>query len=307
MEEGIPMFNRYFAKKKLSAFFALIALALLFTACGGGNSTSATVSSSLSGSSTPTSTPTGGTSATATLQHQPVGTATLTWDQTTHMLTIQSKVTGLAPNSVHPVHINQGSCSDINATNSARTLYTLNMTADAYGIASATSKFVVAEGIPAKNWYFTIYNGPGLSTASQAEAIACGDVINSNTSLRSSQTVQVSLESTQSANQDVSGTATLSLSGHTLTVKLTLSGMQPYSQHMVHIHAGSCVHQGAVVYSLTPVKADAEGKSTTTTIIQNVTTIPPSGWYINLHNGTDLSTQTGFDPIACGDVMLNKA
>jgi hypothetical protein len=35
-------------------------------------------------------------------------------------------------------------------------------------------------------------------------------------------------------------------------------------------------------------------------------TIPARGWYINLHNSTDLSTQTGFDPIACGDVVLNK-
>lgn len=297
------MFSRYFTKKKLSAFFVLIVLALLFAACGSGNNTSATVSNSLPSSPTPV----GGTSAIATLTHQPLGTATLTWDHATHLLTTQLKVTGLAPNSIHPVHIKQGSCSDINTSSSTRTLYSLNMTADAYGAANATSKFMVADGIPAKNWYFTIYNGPGLSVANQAEVIACGNIVNPDTSLRSSQTVQVPLQASRSANQKASGTATLSLSGHTLTVKLVLAGMEPNSQHMVHIHAGSCARQGAVVYSLTPVKADAAGKAKVTTVIQNVTTIPPSGWYINLHNSTDLSTQTGFDPIACGDVTLNQA
>ncbi|MGH2481590.1 MAG: hypothetical protein ACRDHW_18205 [Ktedonobacteraceae bacterium] len=43
-----------------------------------------------------------------------------------------------------------------------------------------------------------------------------------------------------------------------------------------------------------------------TTTIQNVTGIPSTGWYVNVHRGTDLSTQTGFDPIACGDVTLSR-
>jgi hypothetical protein len=41
---------------------------------------------------------------------------------------------------------------------------------------------------------------------------------------------------------------------------------------------------------------------TETTVIQGVPSIPEHGWYINVHRTTDLSTQTGFDPITCGNV-----
>lgn len=33
-----------------------------------------------------------------------------------------------------------------------------------------------------------------------------------------------------------------------------------------------------------------------------VSSIPTSGWYVNVHRGTMLATQTGFDPISCGNV-----
>jgi hypothetical protein len=174
-------------------------------------------------------------------------------------------------------------------------------------VASATSKVSVSTGIPASGWYIEAHNGPGLASVDQEESIACGNVVNHDTSLKTSQTAQVVLQPTDSTNQNVVGSAYLTLSGHTLKVELMLGGMAAKSEHMAHIHAGSCTSQGSVVYPLTPVKADAAGKATVTTIIQNVMTIPAQGWYINLHNSTDLSTQSGFDPIACGDVVLNKA
>jgi len=70
------------------------------------------------------------------------------------------------------------------------------------------------------------------------------------------------------------------------------------------IHAGSCESQGAVVYPLKTVVSDALGKANVTTTIANVSSIPSSGWYVNVHHSTDISTQTGFDPIACGNVMV---
>jgi hypothetical protein len=54
------------------------------------------------------------------------------------------------------------------------------------------------------------------------------------------------------------------------------------------------------------VKANAQGKATITTAVQNVLVIPVHGWYINIHRSKDLSTQTGFDPVACGDVVLSR-
>ena len=102
----------------------------------------------------------------------------------------------------------------------------------------------------------------------------------------------------------MTGMAQLSLSGTTLTVKLTLSGLEPNSAHAAHIHTGSCESQGAVVYPLMPVMADASGNATVMTTINNVSSIPGSGWYVNVHHSTALSTQTGFDPIACGNVTV---
>ena len=99
-------------------------------------------------------------------------------------------------------------------------------------------------------------------------------------------------------------TAHLTLSGSTLTVTLTLTGLQPGSSHAAHIHAGSCQSQGAVVHPLNNVIADRSGNYHGTTTIQKVSSLPGSGWYVNVHSSTDLSTQTGFNPIACGNVMF---
>jgi len=110
---------------------------------------------------------------------------------------------------------------------------------------------------------------------------------------------------TQLANESVTGTAQLSIASGKLTVKITMSGLAPNSTHIPHIHKGSCEAQGDVLYSLAPVAADASGKGTSTTVVPNVSSIPAKGWYVNVHlasTKSDLDTQTGFDPIACGNV-----
>lgn len=312
--KGISMLNRHFTERKMYVFAVLAVLALLLLA-GCGNSTSASPASSSSSTTssqnvsvntvvTVTTTPSSGDSAQATLKHMPTGTANLSWDHTTKMLTVQVMLTGLAPNSTHPNHIHEGSCA-----NQGKVLYPLsNLVADAHGVANATSKIALPNGIPAKGIYLNVHNGPGLAPADQFLPIVCSDITNHDTSLRSSQVVQLALQSApnSSQNEDASGVVHLSISGHTLKVQLEISGLEPHSQHAAHIHAGSCASQGAVLYPLEVVKADAAGKATVTTTIQNVTAIPSTGWYVNVHRSTDLSTQTGFDPTSCGDVTLNR-
>jgi hypothetical protein len=209
---------------------------------------------------------------------------------------------GLAPNSTHPSHIHTGSCS-----NQGNVIYPLqNIAVDAHGVGMATTMVSVPNGIPASGWYVNVHNGPGLSPSDQFLPIVCGDVSNSNTSTTAPQSVHLTLSAAPgaSAGETVSGTAQLSLTGTTLTVTLTLSGLEPNSAHAAHIHAGSCESQGAVVYPLTSVVADASGNATVMTTINNVSSIPSSGWYVNVHHSTALSTQTGFDPIACGNVTV---
>lgn len=286
------MFTRYVVQRRINAYVVLVVVvALLVVGCGSSTSTPP--------SSTPTST---GTTASATLKHVPNGTAGLSWDPSTHMLTVKISLVGLAPSSTHPSHIHAGSCS-----NQGNVLYPLqNIVADAHGVATATTTVSVPNGIPATGWYVTVHNGPGLSPSDQFLPIVCGDVSNSNTSTSAKQSVNVTLSAAPgaSAGETVSGMAQLTLSGRTLTAKLTISGLEPNSAHAAHIHSGRCESQGPVVYPLTTVMAGASGNATVMTTINNVSTIPGSGWYVNVHHSTDLSTQTGFDPIACGNVVI---
>ncbi|GAC1405574.1 MAG: hypothetical protein NVS4B12_15850 [Ktedonobacteraceae bacterium] len=237
----------------------------------------------------------------AHLRHTPFGTATLKWDPESENLTVKISLVGLAGNSTHPAHIHLGDCDDNGAI-----LYPLNdVVANAAGDATVSTVIHDVEGgIPASGWYINVHNGPTLATHAEAIAIACGNVHNSNTSLNDEQTVKTSLGATPDPNQAVTGSTTLTLNDETLTVTVTVSGLVADSVHPAHIHAGSCERQlpGSIVYPLNNLVADENGDATSTTVIQDVETIPEDAWYVNVHRSTNLSTQTGFDPIACGNV-----
>jgi hypothetical protein len=283
--------------KRTASSLALLSIVIvwLLAACGG-SATPPTPPASTT--STPT---TSTTTASATLKHVPSGMATLNWNPSSHALTVKITLSGLAPSSTHPSHIHTGSCS-----NQGAVVHPLqNIVADATGNATVTSTISnVTNGIPASGWYVNVHNGPGLSPDEQFLPIVCGDVANSSTSTSAAQSVQVPLTAAPGASkgQAASGKAQLSLSGTTLTVTVTLSGLEPNSTHAAHIHKGSCESQGAVVYPLDNVVADASGNANVKTTVNNVSTIPSTGWYVNVHRATALSTQTGFDPIACGNV-----
>ena len=157
----------------------------------------------------------------------------------------------------------------------------------------------VEQGIPATGWNLSIHNGPRLASADEALAISCSDV--SNTSL--AHTVEVNMNTSPGKDQSASGMVLLTLSGGTLTVKLTMSGLEPNSAHAFHIHSGSCLDQGIVLYPLPDVMADASGNVNLTTVIDGVSSIPSSGWYVNVHYSTDLSTKTGQDGLVCGNII----
>ncbi|HLZ61626.1 MAG TPA: CHRD domain-containing protein [Ktedonosporobacter sp.] len=243
----------------------------------------------------------GSTQASADLDHTPVGSTSLKWDPGTEQLTVTIMLTGLAPKSTHPAHIHKGDCS-INGP----ILFMLNdVVADAAGTATSTTTIADVEGgIPASGWYINVHNGPGLKPADQFTPIACANIMNSDTETDEVQNVTATLGATNAANQSADGMATLTLDDETLTVVVTLHGLVPGSKHAAHIHAGSCESQlpGKVVFMLNNVVADDDGNATVTTVINDVESIPASGWYVNVHFSTDLSTQTGFDPIACGNV-----
>jgi hypothetical protein len=284
-------------RRAIGATGTLIAAAAL-AACGG--------SSSSSGGATTTSSTAGGlSSATVPLRHVPTGDATLAYDASTKTLTVEIRLTGLAPSSVHPAHIHSGLCEK-----QGPVLYGLNnVQADAKGVAdSVTSVPNIKEGgIPNGVWYVNVHNGPNLTPDAQFEPIVCGDVANPDrgahqlVKLQNGPTPVASPPS--SPDQTASGTANLKVVGGDLTVAVDVTGLRPSSSHAMHIHMGSCESQGAVVHGLPPLVADATGKATLTTTVKGVATIPVGSWYLNIHRDTMIGQgQTDFDPILCGDI-----
>jgi hypothetical protein len=159
----------------------------------------------------------------------------------------------------------------------------------------------VPNGIPASGWYFNIHNGT-TEDSYQRMDIACADITNSNTSTSATQHVMLTLDRGAGPSQAASGNAELSVAGDVLTVVVTLSGLEPTSTHVAHIHSGSCASQGDVVKALNNLTADDSGNATGTTTISGVSAIPSSGWYVNVHRGVNISSPIDFDPIACGTV-----
>jgi CHRD domain len=290
--KGIAVITKYLVNRKINLLSVLsVAAVLLLTGCGGGTSAPASTPTT---ASTPTS-----TTAHATLKHVPSGMATVSLDPASQSLTVKISLIGLAPSSKHPAHIHAGSC----AKEGGPVVHPLqDVVADEHGVGTSTTVIQNVK-VPASGWYINVHNGPGLSPSEQFLPIVCSDLNLASLSPPSS-SLKVPLDTAppSSASETASGTTQLTLSGSTLTVKLTLSGLAPKSSHAAHIHSGSCESQGAVVHPLSNVVADASGNATVTTTINNVSSIPSSGWYVNVHYSTDLSTQTGFNPIACGNV-----
>jgi hypothetical protein len=243
----------------------------------------------------------------ADLVHAPVGTASLIWNPNSHLLTVTVSATGLAPNSTHPEHIHRGTCA---SNPMGPILYTLNpLIADGHGDGmSVTNIKGVMNGIPASGWYVNVHNGPTLNSSLEARAIACGTVYNSNTSRQMKQSVSLALAGTMDPDEAVHGSAQIQIEGNKLVVTMNVSGLAPNTTHMAHIHAGTCRAQGAVVYPLQPVVANAQGNATSTTVISNVKNFSGSQMYINIHEAATmngLTTQTGFNPIACGNITYH--
>ncbi|QBD78897.1 CHRD domain-containing protein [Ktedonosporobacter rubrisoli] len=235
------------------------------------------------------------------LRHTPYGAASLRWNPQTQSLHVTIKLVGLAPNSTHPAHIHLGDCNS-----NGKILYTLNkVVTGASGEAEVSTTIShVKNGIPANKWYINVHNGPNLSTPEQAIPIACGNVHNTRTSRHQEQDTTVILDSTDAPNQAAFGHAQLKLERHTLTVIVTVHGLVPGSTHPAHIHAGRCENQvpGSIVYPLHALTANKNGDATSTTTIRHVQKVPQNSWYVNVHRSPNLTTQTGFDPIVCGDI-----
>ena len=205
--------------------------------------------------------------------------------------------------SKHPAHIHAGTCAKEGGI-----VYSLqDVVANEAGIGTSTSTINnVSGGIPETGWSINVHNGPAMASDLQSMPISCGNIVTPDLKATSAQNIHISMTTSASLNQAASGNAQLKLANGTLTVTLSLQGLAPKTVHAVDLYNGGCGNQGKLLYALKPIVADKTGKGKSTTVINGVSSVPDAGWYVNVHQTTDLATQTGSDPIACGDVLTGR-
>ena len=99
----------------------------------------------------------------------------------------------------------------------------------------------------------------------------------------------------------VTGTATVTTSDPSFTIRLQVAGLRPSTRHPSHIHAGACGSSGPVVFPLEVLTADGTGDAVATTVIRHAFNVPARGWYVCIHQGPAM-TGAGDTPVACADL-----
>jgi hypothetical protein len=100
----------------------------------------------------------------------------------------------------------------------------------------------------------------------------------------------------------VTGTGQVYKGVGTFVVSIHVSGLIPNSNHMSHVHIGTCAKQGGIAYALIQVVADSAGNATATSTVAEYYSMPATGWYVNVHAGPDLTEAAYGASISCGDL-----
>jgi hypothetical protein len=103
----------------------------------------------------------------------------------------------------------------------------------------------------------------------------------------------------------VRATARLSydLPSRVLTVRVHVTGLEPGSHHPSHIHTGQCESEGPIRETLNAVDADSHGNADAVTTVPQSDGIKFNAWYIAVHAGPGLGSQSQYALLACGDVV----
>jgi hypothetical protein len=86
------------------------------------------------------------------------------------------------------------------------------------------------------------------------------------------------------------------------TVELKITGLQPASSHVSHIHVGSCQQRGSIALALNQIVADGSGNADVASTVS--APYPPSGatWYVVVHAGPDMQGSNA-NYLLCGNLF----
>ena len=104
------------------------------------------------------------------------------------------------------------------------------------------------------------------------------------------------------AGQAVSGSAVLTdAGGETTMVVVMVSGLSPNTTYINHMHSGSCVQPGGIVYPLTDLLGDAQGRaSATTNVNATLDALVRESFSLTIHAANSPSSS-----IACGAIVAS--
>ena len=108
----------------------------------------------------------------------------------------------------------------------------------------------------------------------------------------------VSLQGT--GDVQTSGMATLRAAGdQQLAVEVTMSGLAPNSEHVIHVHSGACEAEGPILYDLPNLRADAGGTAAASaTLARPLSEVANGRTYLTVHAEATLPSPT----LACGNI-----
>ena len=127
---------------------------------------------------------------------------------------------------------------------------------------------------------------------------ACGGTSTASSSPKPSATFVMG----QMNGSGVTGVGQVYKASGSFTVSIQLHGMVASSSHVSHVHVGSCAKPGNIAYALLQVVADAKGNATATSTVGEYYSMPATGWYVNVHEGEDLTEAEYLPSISCGDL-----
>jgi CHRD domain len=237
------------------------------------------------------------------LASQPVGTVTLSVTTTGHILATVD-ATGIAPGTSHAVDIQPTGCEVATPPSYRFAPVTANSTGQIMATVASTNR--VEGSLFDVTGAFVVHLGSSATAAVASLPIACTPVKN----VAGHRTLRLHSLSDQVAPLQGSATLVYQPAKMELTVHVEASGFAPFTQHAAHVHMGSCVSQGPILYMLPDLVANAKGEVNEVATFTDVPTgPPPSGWYLNLHWGSSsqIVTKTGvptilFRPLLCGDI-----
>jgi plastocyanin len=240
----------------------------------------------------------------------PHGTATLTREGAA--VKVSFAMWGLTPGSAHTVDLTSGVCPGQVSGTEGRRLGVIRTNSEGELHTSLLTAVPIGSGILAPNVLVVRLGTPAEAatdtTAPVSDPVACATLPG-----RFAQQRTLRLHSVSPSGARLSGAAhlTYDATAQTLAVQISARGFVPGTSHAAHIHAGSCEHQGAVIYALPDLVADAQGDISSTTTLTGVTSPPPvAGWYLNLHlgNSSNILNAAGsptlaFRPLLCGNIQ----